>query len=89
MAKHSCAVCARLHNFANDGNLRTLLCELWWRRRRISGVSQMRHLAFTVGDIVYRFDFFMGFYFIKLAVIIWPLLPRLAGYSVPRERLWL
>ena len=47
----------------------------------------MRHLAFTVGDIVYRFDFFMGFYFIKLAVIIWPLLPRLAGYSVPRERL--
>lgn len=30
----------------------------------------MRHLAFTVGDIVYRFDFFMGFYFIKLAVMI-------------------
>ena len=30
----------------------------------------MRHLAFTVGEIVYRFDFFMGFYFIKLAVII-------------------
>jgi hypothetical protein len=30
----------------------------------------MRHLAFRMGDIVYRFDFFMWFYFTKLAVII-------------------
>jgi hypothetical protein len=30
----------------------------------------MRHFAFILGEIVYRFDFFMGFYFVKLAVII-------------------
>ena len=30
----------------------------------------MTHLAFRLGDIIYRFDFFMWFYFTKLAVLI-------------------
>ena len=29
----------------------------------------MRHFALTVGDMVYHFDFFMAFYFAKLALI--------------------
>jgi hypothetical protein len=30
----------------------------------------MRHLAFRLEDIVYHFDFFMGFYFARLGIAI-------------------
>lgn len=30
----------------------------------------MRHLAFTMGEIIYRFNLFMWFYFTKVALVI-------------------